>query len=690
MQPTNIIEGVWQEGVEVKVQDLRGMAFTEEAGAHKFVISALDAEGAETTFSGTVSAHFLRADNTTVAIDGAIESGKATVTLVADCYHVAGRYSIAVYISDGTNSACVYAAVGNIFRTTSDVVIDSGATIPTLAQLQAAYAACLSATENADDALAYLATAESTTAASKAYSVGDFLIYNGKLYQVTTAIASGGSIVVSGSGQNVSQTVFGDQVSDLKNQTGTIGGAFNENEIDLALAAFTTGKYIASDGTVTDNASTSYTSVAIESADVGTKLFISGSAWYSVKPYVFVGTSTAVTYAPVVSPGSTITQYTDLEFTPTETGTLYINRYASGSNVQTARAYYKQLGTLKTAYIPSDAGDSITDAIAYSPVSLGTLIDTKLLNAVTGEITDGSSDTQRITDYIEVTGSTYYLITTEMYYGYALYVWYDENKTYISGLKAESGSSQTQIFCSRVKSPANAAYLVIGYIYQNNFPFPFLMAGTMNAVSPSNRWYGKKWTGLGDSLTAAYTVTGAHYFDLIRAATGITFVNKGVSGSGYAKGTSNFMATSQTVDSDTDVVTIFGSGNDASSGLDLGDADDTGTSTIAGCINTTLDNLYTINPIMNIGVITPTPWKDNMPSDDGFMERYSNLIVEICKLRGIPCLDLYHCSGLNPNSSAVRSAAYSRDGGGGVHPDENGHALFAPRIQAFMDSLLIH
>ncbi len=212
----------------------------------------------------------------------------------------------------------------------------------------------------------------------------------------------------------------------------------------------------------------------------------------------------------------------------------------------------------------------------------------------------------------------------------------------------------------------------------------------MNAAYPSKRWNGLKWTGIGDSLTEAYSVTGAHYFDLIRAATGITFVNKGTSGTGYAKGTNNFMVKALTVDSDSDVVTIFGSGNDASAGLPLGDADDTGTETIAGCINTTLDNLYTVNPIMNIGVITLTPWKNNMPSDEGFMENYSNLIVQICKRRSIPCLDLFHCSGLNPNSSAVRAAAYSRDEGNGTHPDENGHALFAPRIQAFLDSLLMH
>lgn len=155
MQPINIINGSWKQGVEPKVVNLTGTAFMEEAGAHVFHISAEDASGAAIAFTGTVSALFLRADNTTVAIDGKISDGAAEVTLVSDCYHVPGRFSIAIYVSDGTDSACVYAAVGNVYRTSSDVVIDSGATIPTLAQLQAAYQACIEATEQATNAVSY-------------------------------------------------------------------------------------------------------------------------------------------------------------------------------------------------------------------------------------------------------------------------------------------------------------------------------------------------------------------------------------------------------------------------------------------------------------------------------------------------------------------------------------------------------
>ena len=79
-----------------------------------------------------------------------------------------------------------------------------------------------------------------------------------------------------------------------------------------------------------------------------------------------------------------------------------------------------------------------------------------------------------------------------------------------------------------------------------------------------------------------------------------------------------------------------------------------------------------------------------MPYDNAWMESYANLIVAICKLRSIPCLDLYHESNIDTNSEAVRNIAYSRDDGNATHLNEIGHRHIAPRIQAFLDTLLMH
>lgn len=212
-------------------------------------------------------------------------------------------------------------------------------------------------------------------------------------------------------------------------------------------------------------------------------------------------------------------------------------------------------------------------------------------------------------------------------------------------------------------------------------------------------WEGKRWVVMGDSLTESNQRTLKNYHDYIAQKTGIEVVNMGASGTGYMKGYDSnnaFYQRISNVPTDADVVTIFGSGNDCGVNWDsseLGNPTDTGTNTICGCINTTIDNLYAVLPTVKLGIITPTPWKDYYPlattDPQNRMTLYSNAIVEICRLRGIPCLDLYHCSGLRPWDSTFRTLAYSKDDGGGTHPDEKGHEMIAPMIFNFLESIVL-
>lgn len=63
---------------------------------------------------------------------------------------------------------------------------------------------------------AAIAPTEASTTASQAYAIGERFWLNGTLYIATAAIASGGTIVTSGSGANCKVDVLGDDVSDLK------------------------------------------------------------------------------------------------------------------------------------------------------------------------------------------------------------------------------------------------------------------------------------------------------------------------------------------------------------------------------------------------------------------------------------------------------------------------------------------
>ena len=209
-------------------------------------------------------------------------------------------------------------------------------------------------------------------------------------------------------------------------------------------------------------------------------------------------------------------------------------------------------------------------------------------------------------------------------------------------------------------------------------------------------WKGLKWVCLGDSLTYTNERATKRYFDYIAEKTGIAVVNMGDGGTGYMRTREEGRAFFQRIvnaPADTDIVTIFGSGNDCGHTFDdygLGSITDTGTDTICGCINTTIDTIQERMPMVRLGIITPTPWEKWPPYDgENKMAQYSRAIVEICKARSIPCLDLYHCSNLRPWDEDFRALAYSRDDGSGVHPDENGHAMIAPRIKAFLDTLIL-
>ena len=207
-----------------------------------------------------------------------------------------------------------------------------------------------------------------------------------------------------------------------------------------------------------------------------------------------------------------------------------------------------------------------------------------------------------------------------------------------------------------------------------------------------NVWNDKKWACMGDSLTDENNTRATkRYFNYIADKTGINVVNLGVSGTGYMKpynGGLPFYQRVDTIPTDSDVITIFGSGNDCN--LTLGNVEDTGTDTICGCINNTIDGIRARIVGANIGIIAPTPWQQYPPNVTGNkMDLYVSALGEICKRKGVPFLDLYHSSNMLPWEQSFREAFYTRDDGNGTHPDENGHKFFAPRIKAFLETLLM-
>ena len=70
-----------------------------------------------------------------------------------------------------------------------------------------------------------IATIEETSTASQAYSVGDYLVYQGVLYKVTSAISQGGALTV---GSNITSTSVGDELAKIES---TVNGLVNDTPV---------------------------------------------------------------------------------------------------------------------------------------------------------------------------------------------------------------------------------------------------------------------------------------------------------------------------------------------------------------------------------------------------------------------------------------------------------------------------
>lgn len=316
-----------------------------------------------------------------------------------------------------------------------------------------------------------------------------------------------------------------------------------------------------------------------------------------------------------------------------------------------------------------------------------------LLNPSTGaKVKEPTGNTNyRVSEPIAVEPYTPYCISAAGKAGYGLYAFYDGNGIRIGG-ENNTTTADRKVENKVVTSPARAASIRIACINgMQSCSIRQMTRGYFIGMKP--KWVDRTWVCLGDSLTESNSRTTKHYFDYIAEKTGIKTVNLGVSGTGYMRRKDINRAFYQRVSDipeDADVITIFGSGNDLSSDQTLGTVTDTGTDTICGCINATIDAIYERIPLARLGIVTPTPWVGSSPSKPTCgMAKYSEAIVEICKRRSIPCLDLYHESNLRPDDENFRKLAFSKDGGNGVHPDEKGHEIIAASFQSLLERLIL-
>ena len=198
--------------------------------------------------------------------------------------------------------------------------------------------------------------------------------------------------------------------------------------------------------------------------------------------------------------------------------------------------------------------------------------------------------------------------------------------------------------------------------------------------------FGKSWCAIGDSITRGAGNNERSYVEIISDLTGIRGTNKGISGSGYYNGNGGTQQFYNRLVNDFkqyDLYTIMGSVNDGNA--PLGNYDDVGTDTLAGCINKTINAILTQNPSAKIGIISMLPINSRNATIEGLFRDITDLQMKIAKYWSIPYLNLFDGSNLRPWDGFFNQTYYYN--ADGCHPNEKGYMFFLNKIIEFLKSI---
>ena len=118
----------------VQVQYLDGNVFSMDNNGNRVGVCLYDGE-TETNVAGTISGEVVRVDGGTVAIVGGSSGNKAWVDLPQAACAVPGLISVIIKATNGTEITTLCAVVANVYRTSTDTVVDPGTIIPSIQDL---------------------------------------------------------------------------------------------------------------------------------------------------------------------------------------------------------------------------------------------------------------------------------------------------------------------------------------------------------------------------------------------------------------------------------------------------------------------------------------------------------------------------------------------------------------------------
>lgn len=151
----------------VQVHALPGNVFSADNNANLIGVELFN-DGVAEPVSGGVIGYAIREDGATVIINGSSDGNKAYIVLPKSAYVVVGQLSVVIKIGTTTVGACT----GNVYRTTTETIVDPGHVVPSIEDLLAKIADCEAATAAANQA-ATNANAKATQANAAAENANE-------------------------------------------------------------------------------------------------------------------------------------------------------------------------------------------------------------------------------------------------------------------------------------------------------------------------------------------------------------------------------------------------------------------------------------------------------------------------------------------------------------------------------------
>lgn len=213
----------------------------------------------------------------------------------------------------------------------------------------------------------------------------------------------------------------------------------------------------------------------------------------------------------------------------------------------------------------------------------------------------------------------------------------------------------------------------------------------------------KKIVFLGDSITEGVGPSDPEnvYWKILQRNTGAQCFGYGISGTRFAKQRTptnppsfdrHFITRVEDMIPDADIVVVFGGVNDFGHGdAPFGTHQDRTDETFCGAVHQLMEALLARYPDGEIVFATPMHCmsEDNTEINSygirrcGNLEKYVNAIMEAAAWYGIPVLDLFRTSGIQPRYSLLQQR-YAPDG---LHPNDAGNRRIASRMEAFLRAL---